>query len=251
MRHVIREDYPASSPLPTATASPRDRWWTSSGLEVAEVDGWGLLASNDATMKKITTTAAVVVLLFALGAQSSAWAGYDEGVAAAKRGDYATALREFRALALRGDAKGQNGLGVMYSKGQGVAQDDAEATKWFRKAAEQGFARAQFNLGNMYGIGQGVPQDYAEAARWWRKAAEQGDAVGQYNLGVMYSKGQGVPQDYVQAHMWLSLAASPGDDLAVKNLGTIVKRMTPAQVAEAQRLAREWMAKFEARSKKR
>ena len=53
-------------------------------------------------------------------------------MAAAKRGDYATALHEFRALAQRDDAKGQNGLGVMYIKGWGVAKDDAQAVRWWR-----------------------------------------------------------------------------------------------------------------------
>ncbi len=120
--------------------------------------------------------------------------------------------------------------------------------KWFHKAADQGNAGAQNNLGLMYANGQGVPQDYAEAVRWYRKAAEQGYASAQTNLGVMYSKGQGVPQDYAQAHKWYNLAASsspPGEihDLATKNRDIVAKKMTPADISEAQRLAREWWAK--------
>ncbi len=73
-------------------------------------------------------------------------------------------------------------------------------------------------------------------------------AVAQYNLGFMYRKGQGVTQDYAQAHMWYNLAASrlpPGEnrDKAVKNRDDVAKRMTPAQIAEAQKLAREWKPK--------
>ncbi len=84
--------------------------------------------------------------------------------------------------------------------------------------------------------------------KWYRKAAEQGVARAQYNLGFMYSHSQGVPQDYVQAHMWYNLAASrfaPGSnrDRAVKNRDIIAAKMTPAQIAEAQRLAREWKPK--------
>jgi uncharacterized protein len=61
----------------------------------------------------------------------------------------------------------------------------------------------------------------------------------------MYNKGQGVPQDYVQAHMWFNLSAgrSPlGDvhDAAVQERDTVATKMTPAQIAEAQKLAREW-----------
>ncbi len=90
--------------------------------------------------------------------------------------------------------------------------------------------------------------DYATALREWRPLAEQGDASAQFNLGVMYENGQGVPQDYVQAHMWLNLAASrfpPGEDRdqSVKNRDHVAKRMTPAQISEAQRLAREWRPK--------
>ena len=92
--------------------------------------------------------------------------------------------------------------------------------------------------------------DYATALQEFKPLAEQGDADAQFNLGVMYQKGRGVPQDYVQAHMWSNLAASrlsPGSDrdMAVKNRDIIAVIMTPAQLAEAQRLAREWKPKKE------
>jgi uncharacterized protein len=58
----------------------------------------------------------------------------------------------------------------------------------------------------------------------------------------MYAKGQGVPQDYVSAHMWYSLAAAEGLTDAAKERDTVAAQMTPAQIAEAQRLAREWKA---------
>ncbi len=174
--------------------------------------------------------------------------GINAGVAAYKLGAYATALREWRPLAKQGNAKAQYNLGLMYRKGHGVPQDDAEAVGWWRKAAEQGNAGAQNNLGVMYRKGQGVPQDDAEAVGWWRKAAEQEHATAQYNLGLMYRNGEGVPQDYAQAHMRYNLAASrfpPGEDRdkAVKNRDIIAKRMTPAQIAEAEKLAREWRPK--------
>ncbi len=110
---------------------------------------------------------------FTLGLTAPAWAGFDEGVAAHKRGDYATALREWRPLAKQGNAKAQHNLGVIYDKGRGVPQDDAEAVKWYRKAAEQGVADAQYNLGVMYDNGRGVPQDYAQAHMWYNLAASK------------------------------------------------------------------------------
>ena len=103
-----------------------------------------------------------------------AWAGFYEGVAAYNRGDFATAIREWRPLAEQGNAKAQHNLGIMYRNGRGVAQDYAEAVMSSRKAAEHGNAKAQYNLGVMYGKGLGVPQDYAKALQWLRRAAAQG-----------------------------------------------------------------------------
>ena len=112
-----------------------------------------------------------------------------------------------------------------------------------RVKAEQGDAKAQINLGVMYRNGQGVIQDYKQAVKWYRKAAEQGDATAQYNLGVMYDNGRGVPKDYVMAHMYWNIAAVSGYKDAIKNRGLIEKDMTSSQLAEAQKLAREWMKK--------
>ena len=98
----------------------------------------------------------------------------------------------------------------------------------------------------MYDTGLGVPQDAAEAVRWFRLAAEQGHARAQYSLGVMYGTGEGVPQDNVEAHMWLNLAASrlSGADRerSVGARDRVAELMTPADLSEAQRRAREWHA---------
>ena len=89
-----------------------------------------------------------------------------------------------------------------------------------------------------------MPQDDAEAVQWFRQAAEQGYAEAQYNLGIMYARGD--PEDYVQAHMWLDLAASrltgEARENAVRGRDIVAGRMTPDQLAEAQRLGRDWDA---------
>ncbi len=158
-------------------------------------------------MKRLALAVALLIGL-ATPSQADFWDGLD----AFLRGDYATALREFKPL------------------------------------AEQGHAGAQFSLGSLYFLGQGVPEDYTEATKWYHKAAEQGLREAQSTLGSMYFLGQGVPQDSVLAHMWVDLAASrfaPGSnrDFAVKIRDIIAAKMTPAQLAEAQRLAREWKPK--------
>jgi len=85
--------------------------------------------------------------------------------------------------------------------------------------------------------------DYGTALKEFRPLAEQGFASAQYNLAIMYGKGQGVPEDYVLADMWLNLAAAQGIEDSAKGLEILEKKMTPAQLAEAQRLAREWKPK--------
>jgi len=158
---------------------------------------------------------ALLIIAICTGVLWSGPAGADEtdaavfrsAVAAYKRGDYAEAVDGLRILADYGDAKAQSGLAAMYVKGLGVPQDHAEAVKWFGKAAEQGFASAQ------------------------------------YDLGAMYGNGRGVAKDYVRAHMWFSLAAAQGDEMARKSRDIAAKLMTPAQIAEAQSLAREWKPK--------
>jgi len=172
-------------------------------------------------------------------------ADFRAGLDAYNQGDYATALKEWQPLAEQGDAAAQFNLGGMYSLGQGVPQDDQEAVRWWRLAAEQGDAAAQFNLGVSYDQGRGVPQDDGEAVRWYRLAAVQGHATAQFNLGILYDKGQGVSQDYIQAHMWVNLASAQGHVVAPKARDSIAKKMTPEQIAEAQRLAREWMAQHQ------
>ena len=124
------------------------------------------------------------------------------------------------------------------------------------KSAKQGKPLAQFNLGLMYYKGRATAQDYKKAVKWWRLAAEQGFAEALNNLGMMYGNGDGVRQDDVEAHKWFDLAAShhpPGrkHKKSVRDRDFLVKRMTSSQIAEAQRLAGEWMAAFEDREKVR
>ena len=123
--------------------------------------------------------------------------------------------------------------------------DYATAFRLFRSLAEQGDATAQEHLGVMYENGLGVPEDYAEAVHWFRRAADQGLKTAQWFLGTMYQTGYGVQQDYVQAHMWYNLSAARGWGEAAVARTILERAMTPAQVAEAQKLAREWKPKPE------
>lgn len=136
-----------------------------------------------------------------------AWADFQAGMDARNRGNFAKALREWRPL------------------------------------AEQGDARAQYYLGLLYEKGDGVPQDYEKAREWYEKSAAQGEANAQFYLGLLSAFGQGGPLDLAQAHMWYSLAAGNGHVGAAVYRNDLAKQMTPAQIAEAQKRAREWKPK--------
>ena len=138
-------------------------------------------------------------------------------------------------------------MGFLYSQGQGVGQDFVQAAKWYRMAAEQGDVDSQNRLAGLYLAGDGVQQDYAEAARWYRKAADQGDTDAQNELGSLYGNGHGVEKDYVEAYRWFELTATrnPGNDFetrenAARNRDMLAARMTPAEIAEAQKRAKAW-----------
>ncbi len=150
----------------------------------------------------------VLTLTVLLGSSGVCWGAYwEKAVDAYKRGDYATALKEWTLL------------------------------------AEQGNADAQYLLGGVYFIGEGVPQDYKTAVKWTTLAAERGIASAQGNLGVMYAFGEGIPKDYVYAYMWGHIAAMNGSELGGKLRDDFEKQMTLADISAAQKLARECVSK--------
>ena len=155
-------------------------------------------------------------------------------------------LQTLQTQAAHGNAQAQVNLGVMYADGQGVPQDLVTARGWYEKAAAQGHAVAQYYLGRMYFKGESVSKDYTKARQWWEQAAAHGNSWSQVNLGWMYLDGQGVPMSLVQAYMWLNLAVaySTGDEqkFAVKTRDDIAHQMTPAQIAEANRLTQQCQA---------
>jgi TPR repeat protein len=135
----------------------------------------------------------------------------EEGFAASQRRDYQTALTLWLPLAQRGNADAQFGIGMLYYHGHGVPQSYADATRWLLQAADEGHYSAQFTVGSMYEHGIGVPQDFAEAHMWFNLATARAGRA-----------------------QWRNIAARARDHVAI--------RMTPEQIAEARRLAREWEA---------
>jgi uncharacterized protein len=119
--------------------------------------------------------------------------------------------------------------------------DYTRAATLLRLPAEQGNPQAQAALCFLYTYGRGVPQSYDEAAFWCVRSAGQGDIEGQYQLGLLYNKGHGVPENYVQAYKWLNLAAArasgPKKDFSYRIRDAVATKMSPKQIAKAQRLS--------------
>jgi len=167
------------------------------------------------------------------------------GCQAELSGDYSKAFRILLPAARQGHPIAQHRIGVMHTHGLGVEQDFAEATRWFRKAAEQGQGESQFSLGLRYFEGQSVAQDDTEAARWFRLAADQGVGMAASMLAQLYAWGRGVPQeDLVEAYKWLAVAGGQIEPNRVTvTLNDLENKLTPDQLAEAQRRAKEFVPK--------
>ena len=168
-------------------------------------------------------------------------AAFEKGVIAYQSGEYEKAVKWFTLSAKRGVASAQSNLGVMYKHGQGVTQDYKQAVKWFRLAAEQGVAISQYELGLFFQNGKGVIQDYKQAVKWLKLAAEQGHADAQFSLSGHYYGS--TLNDIVYAHMWSNIASSNNAESALTFRDVIAKEMSKEQIAEAQKLARECVAK--------
>lgn len=146
----------------------------------------------------------VLLLIFSMKLN----AGWIEGQKAYKKGDYATALLEYKESADKGDVASQYSLAEMYEGGEGVKQSYTDAFVWYLKAANQGHAQSQTIVGNAYKVGAGVEKNLTESVRWYLKAAKQGYVSAQYSLGNMFHNGLGVNRDDKEAVHWYTKAAN-------------------------------------------
>jgi TPR repeat protein len=124
-----------------------------------------------------------------------------------------------------------------------IKQDYQTAIKWFKIAAEKGHTRAKYELGYMFYDGLGVEKNYKTAASWYQLAAEVGSVDSQFNLAIMHYHGQGVIKSNVLSYMWFDILSKTGDENAKERKKFVAQQMTQKQIAEAQKLARECVAK--------
>ena len=164
---------------------------------------------------------------------------------------YGKAFYWYQTAAKQGHSTAQLRLAEMYEISRGlfmkrlpesenIPKDDRMAAKWYRKSAEQGNAIAQGNLAGMYFDGRGLDRNFSKAAKWCKKAAIQGNHAAQLSLGTMYREGIGVPQNFINAYILYNLGAI-NQSIEIRNVrDQIAEKLTPDQLAEAQRLSLKW-----------
>jgi len=185
--------------------------------------------------------AAFLSALFASLVNGSAFAGFDEGIAAYQANNMPLAYKEFRAAAEEGHSDSQFNVGLMYERGIGVDKNEKEAIAWYRKSAEQGNALAQYNLAVLYEHGRGTAVDFAQANRWYRKASVQGDPLAIGNLGMLYLRGQGVSENTIAglALLLVSATMDPSPQNHAKQNIASTRGLTTDTIAAAQTLSTE------------
>lgn len=155
--------------------------------------------------------------------------------------DAQQAVQHWRKGAELGGAAAQAALAQALFTGDGIDKAPDEAVRLARTAAERGVPAAQAILGQAYLRGEGgLPRNLGEYLRWTRRAADRGNRGSMESLAESFHTGTGVPQDFVQAHMWANLAGARGSVRATKLRDELAAKMTPDQIAEAQRAASRW-----------
>lgn len=198
----------------------------------------------------------LLLTFFFLTIPLHALADFAAGGDAYKRGDFATAAKEFEPLAKRGDHRAMYALGSMYAAGQGVEKDLSKAHDLFREAAQNGRIDAMYKLGLMYEQGLGVSRDYRKALRYYQKSAKQGFPLSQYRFGMMYIDGKGLKANAVTGAAWLIIAAhyfiyeSGKPEQAVDNASGFKKQILFTQQQELDRITRALADQVDALRKK-
>ena len=185
-------------------------------------------------MMRTLIGAAALSLMVAVGAP--ALADTKAGVDAWNRGDYVTAVAEWRKAAIAGDPDAQFNLGQAYKLGRGVTTDLAMAEEWYRKAAVQGHPQAEDN----YGLALFQNGKRAESVYWLQKSARRGEPRAQYVLGTMYFNGDGVERDWVRAYALIVRASQTGLPQASTALAQMDRYISLQERQEGLTLARKY-----------
>ncbi|OAN44675.1 hypothetical protein A6A04_07545 [Paramagnetospirillum marisnigri] len=162
-----------------------------------------------------------LALLLSLAASPSAQAGFNEGMAAFQKRDWATAANEFRPLADKGNAAAQARLGHILFQGLLGNRDDVEALRLINASASAGDAFGQHLLGNAYFFGRGVPKDPATALVWYGRAADKDQPESLHALGEIHFNGLGVGKNEARGIEYYTRAADKGVPASLEKLAEL------------------------------
>jgi tetratricopeptide (TPR) repeat protein len=157
------------------------------GIDVDKIDIPSALVACNEAMKQYPDVMRVV---------------FEAGRVAHARKDYAQARTLYEKAFAGGYAMAANGLGNLYSDGQGVPKDMAQAAQWYKKAADAGEPAAMDALAWLYQTGKGVPKNCPEAIRLYDVSGKLGLSASINNMGLMYFNGACVQRDYAVARQW-------------------------------------------------
>ncbi|KQM63651.1 sporulation protein [Sphingomonas sp. Leaf17] len=186
------------------------------------------------SVRAVMSAAAIATMAMAAPAMADVKAGVD----AWAKGDYFAAVKEWRPLAIAGDADAQFNLGQAYKLGRGVPLDPALAESWFRKAAVQGHAQAIDN----YGLALFQANKKAEALPWLEKSVSRGEPRTQLVLGTMLFNGDGVPKDWIRAYALMTRASASGLPAAQQTLSQMDQYISPDERQKGTVLAQQYQA---------
>ncbi len=201
--------------------------------------GWGMGRSAFGAIAIVALGMPGASLAATAGGATASAASVQQGVDAASRNDYASAVKLWQGPAAAGDADAQFNLGMAYKNGLGVTADLARAEDLFRKAATQGHVDA----GDQYGLLLFQTNRRREALPWLESAAEHGEERAQYVLGTARYNGDFVPKDWITAYALMSSAAGQGLLQAKSSLAMMDQTIPLEQRQQGIQLAQEMQRK--------
>lgn len=185
-------------------------------------------------VKSHLTKTGLAVLALVLGAQAVV-ADVKTGVDAWTRGEYETAVKQWREPALKGDPDAQFNMGQAYKMGRGVKTDLVVALDWYKKAAARGHLQAADSYGHLLHYMGKVP----ESLPYLQASADRGDPRGQYLLGTELFNGVHIEKDWLRAYALMTRASSAGMAPASRSLAQMDQFIPLEQRQQATVLAGE------------
>ena len=147
-----------------------------------------------------------------------------------------------------------------YNKGVAAykVKDYESAREQWGKASEEGYVSALNNLGYLLYYGLGGKADQVQAVALWKRGALLGHSEAQLHLGRAFENGEGISQDFVEAYAWYRCSVTnaeqaPEDEKKVegqiaedarKSLAGLLGKLSPDQLAAAERLAKRYIESY-------